>query len=249
MATMPAPQALDPKTAARALGASGGVGATKLMALLCDPSVDLDEVFSALKREPALAARVLKVSNSPYYRQSGHVGTLERAVALLGLTAIRGIAAAACLDRAAPPRAGSAFDPERFRRHSLAVGCAAQQLSRACGAGVDGEAFIAGLLHDIGILAMAKADAPRMARFEPLPVADVPSGLSAERDHFGMDHLACSGALVESWSLPAWLLAPLTCHVDPDPPASAQGLDTLPALVALADHLADRAGLDRKSVV
>jgi HD-like signal output (HDOD) protein len=208
---------------------------------LCDPAVETAAVRACLCGEPALSARVLKVANSPFYHQAGQVGTVDRAVQLLGLSAIRGIAAAGCLDRAAPSRAGQAFDPDRFRRHSLAVACAAQQLSRAAGAGVDSEAFIAGLLHDIGVLLLTKAAPAAMASFVAPPQESAADGLEAERRHFGTDHAACAGVLVEAWGLPVWLHDALAAHHAPAPAADS-GLAALPALLHLADGLAVRAG-------
>lgn len=237
----------DRKPAARPPGVSpGSAGAPRLLALLCDADVEVDDVLAALRSEPALTARVLKVANSPYYSQRGHVGTLDRAVQMLGLGAIRGIAAAACLDRAMPPRAGAAFDPLRFRHHSLAVAIAAQRLSNAARAGVDSEAFMAGLLHDIGILVLAQSDVAAMAAFQPLDQppdhALAAEALQSERSHFGTDHAEAASRLVQAWALPDWLLAPLTAHHQPAAVAAGNGLAALPALVGLADHLADRAG-------
>jgi HD-like signal output (HDOD) protein len=227
------------QAAARALGTGSG-GATQLLALLYDPEVAIDRVLSSLKAEPALAARVLKVANSPFYRLSGSVGTLDRAVALLGLTAIRGIAAAGCLDRLTPTRSGAAFDPERFRLHSLAVACAAQQLSRTAGAGVDGEAFMAGLLHDIGILLLVKAAPEAMAHYTPCDAT-----LAQEQAALGATHEACATVLAQAWQLPDWLQAAVSTHhsaghADAD---GRLGLDALPTLLALANHLAHRAGM------
>jgi HD-like signal output (HDOD) protein len=234
---------LDLTAAARALGASGGgTGAAKLLALLCDPEVETEAVRSSLRSEPALSARVLKVANSPFYRQAGQIGTVDRAVQLLGLSAIRGIAAAGCLDRATPPRAGQAFDPERFRRHSLAVACATQQLARAAGAGVDSEAFIAGLLHDIGVLLLTKAAPAAMASFVPPAAESADGALEAERRHFGADHADSAGVLVEAWGLPVWLHDTLAAHHAPTV-SDGRGVAALPALLHLADVLAVRAGL------
>ena len=250
--------------AARALGASaGGVGASRLLALLCDPEVEIDAVLACLHSEPALSARVLKVANSPYYGMAGRVGTVDFALRVLGLAAVRGIAAAGCLDRALPPRAGQAFDPARFRLHSLAVACAAQQLSRALNADIDGEAFMAGLLHDIGLLLMARAHPGAMATFAPPTGPAEGAALALEQAHFGVDHAACAGLLVEAWQLPPWLRAALVTHhgmpgsstvmaemgggggdAQPSPrvPDLPAGLARLPTLLAVADHLAHAAG-------
>ena len=233
------------QAAARALGASGGgTGAARLLSLLYDPDVDVDPILSCLNGEPALAGRVLKVANSPYYRLSGSVGTLERAVQLLGLKAIRSIAAAGCLDRLTPPRTGTAFDPERFRRHSLAVASAAQRLSQLAGLGIDGEAFMAGLLHDIGILLLVKAAPAAMASFVPAVTDDAASALAVERAHFGVTHQECAIVLARAWQLPDWLSAAVAQHHDPAlMAAAAGGVDALPAVVAAANHAAHLAGL------
>ena len=235
-----------------------------MLALLCDPKVEIDALLACLHSEPALSARVLKVANSPYYGMAGRVGTVDFALRVLGLAAVRGIAAAGCLDRALPPRAGQAFDPARFRLHSLAVACAAQQLSRALNADIDGEAFMAGLLHDIGLLLMARAHPAAMATFAPPAGLAEGAALALERAHFGVDHAACAGLLVEAWQLPPWLRAALVIHhgalgrlpaesgvcgggdAAVNPPAVAPelpaGLSRLPALLAVADHLAYAAG-------
>lgn len=227
---------------ARALGASGGgAGAARVLALLYDPDVEVDAVLDCLRSEPGLAARVLKVANAPYYRQAGSVGTVDRAVQLLGLTAIRGVAASGCLDRLTPPRSGSAFDPERFRRHSQAVACAAQKLAQHAGCNCAGEAYMTGLLHDIGLL-LVKVDAAAMARYTPPDSEDHTVLRAAEVAHFGTTHEACSVLLAQAWAMPEWLAQAITHHHGKQFDAQPQGTAALPALLALADHVANRAG-------
>ena len=234
--------------AVRALGASaGGASASRLLGLLYDPDVDLDRILQCLHGEPVLAARVLKVANSPYYGQSGRVGSVQRALQLLGLSAIRGIAAAGALDRLLPSKAGHPFDPVRFRRHSGAVACAAQALARRLGTGIEGEAFLAGLLHDIGILLLVKADAPLMAAFQAAPGDDAQQQ-AAEQAHFGLSHEAAGAVLIDAWALPAWLKSTVAAHHEALRPGHAcrataeDPLARLPLILAVADRLADQAG-------
>ena len=238
----------DLLAAARALGTSGGgAGAARVMALLYNPEVEVGAVLDCVRGEPGLVARVLKVANSPYYRQAGSIGTVERAIAVLGLTAVRGVAASGCLDRMTPPRSGPAFDPERFRLHCLAVACAAQQLSGAARAGIDGEAYMAGLLHDIGLLLLVKADAAAMASYRPPVGGDAASASAAEQAHFGTTHEDCALLLTQTWQMPDWLAGAITDHhppADTTEAASARltGLPALPVVLSLADHLAQAAG-------
>ena len=112
------------------LGASGGgAGPARLVALLFDDSVDSAEIVRCLQAEPTLAARVLKVANSAYYRRGGNVGTFEQALVVLGLAGVRGIAAVGCMERIRVPTVGKVLDAQRFRCHSIAVAAAAQSLS------------------------------------------------------------------------------------------------------------------------
>jgi HD-like signal output (HDOD) protein len=237
--------------AARALGAlGGGAGAARVLSLLYDPAVEIAAVLDCLRAEPGLAARVLKVANAPYYRQAGNIGTVDRAVAVLGLAAIRGVAASGCLDRLTPPRSGKAFDPERFRLHSLAVACAAQELASATGAAVPGEAYMAGLLHDIGWLLLVKADPAAMARYTPPSTADHATVMAAELAHFATTHEDCALLLTQTWAMPDWLAQSIVGHHAGDaaplpgapPAARPSGLAALPGLLALADHAAQAAG-------
>ena len=232
--------------AARALGASGGgAGAARVLALLYNPDVAVGAVLDCLRGEPGLAARVLKVANAPYYRQAGNIGTVDRAVAVLGLTAIRGVAASGCLDRLTPPRSGKGFDPERFRSHSLAVACAAQELASLSGAGLAGEAYMAGLLHDIGWLLLVKADPAATAVYAPPPNADHAAVLAAEQAHFGTTHEACALLLTQTWVMPDWLAQSIVGHQAEAAPAGAApgaGQASLASLLALADHAAQAAG-------
>src|SRR5262245_2000821 len=87
--------------AASSLGLLGGGSQTahRILGALCDASLGSREIVSLIEREPGLAARVLKVANSAYYGHSRDISTLDRALTILGIDAVRGITAAACLDR------------------------------------------------------------------------------------------------------------------------------------------------------
>jgi HD-like signal output (HDOD) protein len=238
--------AADVIAGARQLGASGGgPGTARLLAVLIDPLAELDEVLSTLHGEPALAARVLKVANAPLYGRSGQVGTLEHAVQMLGLDAVRGICAACCMDRT--PIAGNpgGLDPRQFRLHSLAAAFAGQRLARALAPALEAQAFMAGLLHDIGLVLMARLRPQTLAALaDQQPPADAEAEIAFERQHAGLSHDACAGHLAAAWGLPVWLIEAVgahhafPCSTDPlEPPAL-----TLARLVQAADALAHHAG-------
>jgi len=235
----------DVTAAARALGATGGgPGTARLLAVLVDPLAELDEVLSSLHGEPALAVRVLKVANSPFYHRGGTVGTLERAVQVLGLDAIRGICAACCMDRLPMPRTPGGWDPQQFRLHSLATAVAAMHLARHRAPARQAEAFIAGLLHDIGLVLLAKLRPQELAAVaRQAAEADADTVSQLERRLIGRSHDECAALLARAWSLPAWLADAVGHHHAPAAPLAADTEPTVAALVQAADAMAQHAGL------
>jgi HD-like signal output (HDOD) protein len=225
-----------------------GFGAATLMGVLYDPQVRVEGVISALESDSKLTARVIHAANAPCYRVTGQVGSLERAVQMLGLPTIRGVAAAAALDRLLPASPGAALDAERFRRHSLATACAAQMLSNAGGCGVDSEAFIAGLLHEVGWLLLAHHDTEAVARYAPPTPPDAALHRAAEQAHFGITLRECGGWLAEAWGLPVWLRDAISQSGPTRPAPVPYGRTTLPALVALAHSVVDHAGLGLRAL-
>lgn len=236
----------DVIAAARQLGASGGgPGTARLLAVLVDPLAELDEVLASLHGEPGLAARVLKVANAPFYGQPGRVGTLDRAVQMLGLDAVRGICAACCMDRAPIARGTGAPDPRQFRRHSLATATAARQLAAALAPALQAEAFMAGLLHDIGLALLARLRPEEMgALVAQQPPLDAQETAAFEEEHFGLSHGACAGHLATAWGLPQWLSEAVARHhaAGPDVNATSPAPPSLARLVQAADALAHQAG-------
>ena len=234
--------ASDIVAVAEELGASGGgAGAAKLLALLYDDGVDAAAIVHCLHGEPALAARLLKVANSAYYRRGGNVGTFEQAIVVLGLSGVRGIAAVGCMDRIAVPTVANLLDARRFRGHSIAVAAAAQSLSRRARAGVDAEAFMAGLIHDIGLVILARLRPEAVATLAGLDL-DETAILEAEIDLLGIDQASASALVAEAWHLPDWLCRALRTHHRSMPGGRVIGTAALPTLLALGGRCAAEAG-------
>ncbi len=208
------------RKAASTLGILGGTGvsASRVMAALCRPDTSLGEVSRLISQEPCLAVRVLKVANSSFYGLSRSVTTIERALVVLGWGAVRGIAAAACLDRTMMRGPESAqIQRQALVTHSLATGTAAEMLARPLGKERASEAFIAGLVHNLGLpvqglLGGASVQA-LMASLANDPFQDI---RALEVSHGVVSHEACAAVVFESWRLPAKLIDATTHHHRPD---------------------------------
>jgi HD-like signal output (HDOD) protein len=192
---------------------------------LSDPDVDLRRLHQALREDPAIAVRVLKVANSAYYRRGGQIATIEQAILMLGLDAVRGIAASAGLDRIA----GRGEQAAAFVAHSVAVACIARDSAAIAGLAIGGEAFLAGLLHDIGLLvewrlaALLKANGPRELAVDPWL------------------HVRCAQVVLAAWQLPATVVDAVAAHHAQ--PQESEPVDPLGACVRVAHCACVEAGM------
>jgi HD-like signal output (HDOD) protein len=226
-------------SAATAFGMlGGGPGAAhRLLSALCNPLLGLREVRELVIADPGIAARVLKVANSSFYGRPRHVDTIDRAITLLGLDAVRGVAAAACLDRAVPSRSETGLlDAAALVRHSITAALAAEQLARLRRPQLASEAFIAGLLHDLGAILQARVD-PEGFRLllEALRANPGQALRELESRHVSVSHEQCTGVLFESWQLPAGLIASVRHHHHPLGAPEEHRL--LAAFVCLGNHV------------
>lgn len=216
---------------------SGAYTASRIMATLCNPNVHASQVVALVGHEPALYARVLRVANSAYYGQSRSITSLDRALLLLGLDAVRGIAAAACLDRAAP-RDGvhTLVDMTALVSHSLATAAAAESLARIQHQVLAPEAFIGGLLHNLGIVVQMQLDSSGIQAMIDDRRSDATRDmrmLESERSVVG--HEECVAVIFEAWQLPESLIEAARHHHDPM--AAGEPHRKLAALINLGTNL------------
>lgn len=227
---------------ATSMGVLGGGAATahRILGALCDASLGAREIAELVQREPGLSARVLKVANSAYYGHSRDIATVDHALMILGLDAVRGITAAACLDRSFVRRSPTdSIDPKALVNHCVASAFAAELLARHCRSSLAGEAFMAALLHDFGV--------PVQERLNPAGVIALINALNANADAdvqaleaslVQVTHGRCAQVIFENWQLPTCIVQATLHHDNPmAAPAEAQELTTLV-------HLGIRMALD-----
>jgi HD-like signal output (HDOD) protein len=180
---------------------------SNLLAALCDLRMDAQELASLVDREPGLAARVLRVANSAFYGLARNVATVERALVVLGIDAVRGIAAASCMDRGLQRRGESAvLDLAAVVRHCLGTAIAAEALAKLGPRRQAGEAFMAGLLHNLGVAIQVRIDQAGMSQLVSDLQADPNASVrELEARYVRVVHEECGGVLFESWNLPAVL--------------------------------------------
>jgi putative nucleotidyltransferase with HDIG domain len=167
------------------------------------------EVVDLIATDPALTARILHLVHRSDLGVRGEVNSIERAVILLGFDAVRSAVLAVSVFNTfqyTDPKHPGLFTREEFWKHCVAVACCAELLADAMGkhSGVDrSEAFVCGLLHDLGKVAL---DAMLPKSFSRVVEAvELLRGNIAdlERTIIGLDHMVVGKRLAEKWQLPA----------------------------------------------
>jgi putative nucleotidyltransferase with HDIG domain len=187
------------------VGQDAGV---RLLWLLANEDADAASIGRVVESDPALTLQVLRIANSPFYGLSRQVSSARRAVMVLGMTMVRALAAAQVF-RLNVRDARSL--PASYWEHSFATANAAAQL--ASGRNLDpGEAFSAGLLHDIGTALLRRSDPSRYAIVEQLARIPNESLVDAERRMFGIDHGEVGGFALERLRFPRDFVAAVAEH-------------------------------------
>lgn len=205
--------------------------------MLGDPRTSAVDVGNVVSNDPVIAAKILKISNSAFYGFAGRVNTVSHAIAVLGFSSTKNIvlttSVLSTLSLKAPVRG---FNLAAFWKHSAAVGAIAKLIAKEVAPQKQEEAFIAGLLHDIGKLILAICAPEDFTKCLKLAISKKCLFLNAEQELLGINHTDIATIVNEKWKLPAEFAMVLTSHhkkIDP-----AETTAGLVEIVKLADILA-----------
>ncbi len=181
----------------------------KIVELVESPKSTAQDLHKVIANDPALCSRILKVVNSSFYGLPGQIGSINRAIVMLGLNAVKNIAIAASLSKLF--RGGDltpGFSAKSLWKHSVCVAAASKLLADRAGLAFSDEAFLAGLLHDIGMMVEMQWDRNKLVEVlqqvtvNPRGVPDVEM-LEVEERVFGANHQHFGAALCDRWKFPA----------------------------------------------
>jgi putative nucleotidyltransferase with HDIG domain len=206
-------------------------------------STDLNKVIST---DPALCSRILKVVNSSFYGLPGQIASINRAIVMLGLNAVKNIAIAASLAKLF--KGGEltpTFSAKDLWTHSNVTAAAAKMIANSLKLGLTDEAFLAGLMHDIGVMVEMQADRAKLVDVlsqinpdaEGTPDKDF---LAVEQSVFGATHQDFGAALCEKWKFPKSLVLVTGYHHRPM--ELSFETRTVTAIVHVADRIAAKVG-------
>jgi putative nucleotidyltransferase with HDIG domain len=211
----------------------------ELNSLLAAAPVNLRRVAEVIRTDPSLTAQVLRLCNSAFMGLRGGVTRIEQAVMLVGTERLRTMVLTCSLVEYVGHRVASE-DIQLFWQHCFLTAALSERLARAIAFLQPEEAYLAGLLHDIGALPLLMITSAEAKESENIVTFGWGESLELEREHFGTDHCEVGNWIGVSWNFPPHLLEAMVKHHSP---REATQDPQLAGVVAAADQFCVRRGI------
>lgn len=193
---------------------------TEIIRCLDDDSVEIDALVRLISSDIGLATRILRLANTPLFSVRGGIATVHEAVMFVGFKQIRDMVCVVGVVESFPQNKSMPFDYASFWRHSIGVAVCARILANLVRLSPD-VAFISGMLHDIGQLALITAAPDEFRMVINYRASHDCQIFEAEQAVLGMDHAKAGAHLVRRWDFPPVICDAIEKHHMPDVAATS----------------------------
>ena len=211
----------------------------KAQQVMRNPNLGVRHLAQVVEKDPAMVVKILKTANSAFYGVTGDISSIQSATALLGNRVVEEIIsmsiASGFLDRILK---GYALESRDMWKHSLAVAFGSQIIAGKKMKGLENNAFLAGLLHDVGKIILDRYIFERKEMFEEFLGDGQQTFLSAESSILGFDHSQIGFEMCKSWGIPNDLITAIRFHHYP----SRSNENKLAYIVHVADCISMLSG-------
>jgi HD-like signal output (HDOD) protein len=215
--------------------------AQKVLHLTADEKADHERLRDAIQGDPVLVARILRRLNSSYYALSHKVSNINTAITLLGTREIRNLALTVFTSRLFEPNSThGTYRRENLWTHSVGVAVASRLVSRVCGRGAGDEAYVAGLLHDLGLILLDQTLQRHFHKVIDRINEETPTHI-VESKFLSFDHALLGGFVARKWNFPDAVADAITFHHQPWCYTGPH--KDIVQVVAVANYLCSRAGV------
>lgn len=178
--------------------------ASRMLDIFTEEEPDIDDVVSLIETDQAITMKILKLVNSSYYGLRFSISSIRQAVLMIGFSEVRCVLLSITVSESLikPLRKKGASEQDQLWKHSLACAICAEMIARKICPRFQGEAFVGGLLHDVGKLILDECFPDKT---EQVRVEHSEHGfpwLQAEQNVLGVDHCTVGKWLAEKWNLP-----------------------------------------------
>jgi len=212
----------------------------RIIELIDSPDSSASDLERVVHQDPSIAAKVLKVVNSPLFTFGKQCVDLHQAIVRLGFETLKSVVLSVSIFRLTPGRSSmSVFSREDFWRHSIGAGEAARLAAKTIRyANADG-AYLIGLIHDIGKVVLDFFFALEYERVGQRIIQNKHTIIQAEQDVMGIDHSIVGGWLADEWKFPQQLKAGILYHHSPS--RAPHQFRVQAALAAIGNYVARKA--------
>ncbi len=214
--------------------------ASEVISLARDPDIEIAKVATAIGKDPAMAAKLLRIANSAFYAQRRPSQNIRQSLVIIGLNAALTLALSFSLVSTLRGCKPNGIDYRHYWRRTLLAATASRAFSERICRGRDEDAFLSGLLQDVAILAIDRTAADF---YEQLPKgATHGEQIEYERQKLnGHDHAYFGASLLRSWNLPESLCHAIECSHAPESADPLTDDGKVSRCVALGSELAEAA--------
>ncbi|MCE5334484.1 MAG: HDOD domain-containing protein [Desulfobacteraceae bacterium] len=201
------------------------------MEKLSNPNSMPKDIHQLLTKDQSLAARVLKVANSPYYGASRSISTLRDAILFMGFDSIRSLIMTAVMKGMF---SSTSLSEKLLWEHSIGCGVAAKHIAALVGVLTSEEAFLAGLMHDIGKVVLFLRAPEVMREIMQEAYNEGADFYSVELERLGFTHCDVGQKVAEKWRFSLQIEDAIASHHNPELATTAHELSYI---VSLANSL------------
>lgn len=187
--------------------------AQKTLKLVSNKDSAMGQIAEVINRDQAIAARVLRLTNSAFYGFSNRISSIQHAIVILGLNTVKNLVLGISVVKTFTDCCiSSKFNREQFWIHTFSTAQGAKNIAKYLQLPNEEDYFIAGLLHDIGILTIDQYFHDQFIQILEHSSKDNASFLECESEILGIDHGELGGRIVERWNVPDFIIDTLTYH-------------------------------------
>jgi putative nucleotidyltransferase with HDIG domain len=210
----------------------------EVQALLRSESHNTVKLSGIVGKDQGLTTKILMIANSPLYGLQRKVSSLEFAIMLLGVNEVSNIVTALSLAEAIKVDNVKGLNFMEFWTHSMMVGTAAKDIAKRLGFfDLSGDAFVGGMLHDLGIQLTARYFPEQFAKIVETVSNEGMNFQEAEVKYLGLSHQEIGGFISRKWNLPPHLINSLMFHHNP---YGAMDSPIVPYIVHIADCMTQK---------
>lgn len=207
--------------------------ALKILNAVRQDESTFNELADIIAADPALTARILKLTNSAYYSLPNPVDSLSQATALIGSKTLQNIALSFVIIQGFQDAPQGSFDLDFFWKRAITTAVSAEIVSKSV-QNRDDNIFVSALLQDIGVLIMFLSDPPTYTEVLDNKRINGKTISATEQEQFGFDHTEVGYQLLKTWHLSDTICSPIRCHHSKEKPKQYQ---TSAQLLELADKI------------